>query len=50
MQIWLNYLDQIMILAAFALSLNLLLGYTGHLSVGTPRSERSAATRWATSW
>ncbi len=33
MQIWLNYLDQILIYAAFALSLNLLLGYAGQVSV-----------------
>src|SRR5215216_446388 len=33
MQIWLNYLDQILIFAAFALSLNLLLGYAGQVSV-----------------
>jgi len=33
MQIWINYLDQIMIYAALALSLNLLLGYAGQVSV-----------------
>ena len=33
MQIWLNYVDQILIYAAFALSLNLLLGYAGQVSV-----------------
>ena len=33
MQIWLNYLDQILIYAALALSLNLLLGYAGQVSV-----------------
>ena len=33
MQIWLNYIDQILIYAAFALSLNLLLGYAGQVSV-----------------
>jgi len=33
MQIWLNYLDQILIYAAFAISLNLLLGYAGQVSV-----------------
>jgi branched-chain amino acid transport system permease protein len=32
-QIWLNYLDQILIYAALALSLNLLLGYAGQVSV-----------------
>ena len=35
MQIWLNYLDQILIYAAFALSLNLLLGYAGQVSVAS---------------
>lgn len=33
MQIWVNYLDQILIYAALALSLNLLLGYAGQVSV-----------------
>ena len=33
MQIWLNYIDQILIYAALALSLNLLLGYAGQVSV-----------------
>ena len=33
MQIWLNYLDQILIAAALGLSLNLLLGHTGQVSV-----------------
>ena len=33
MEIWLNYLDQILIFAAFAISLNLLLGYAGQVSV-----------------
>lgn len=33
MQIWLNYLVQILIYAGFALSLNLLLGYAGQVSV-----------------
>jgi branched-chain amino acid transport system permease protein len=32
-QIWLNYLDQILIYASLALSLNLLLGYAGQVSV-----------------
>jgi branched-chain amino acid transport system permease protein len=32
-QIWFNYLDQILIYAALALSLNLLLGYAGQVSV-----------------
>jgi branched-chain amino acid transport system ATP-binding protein/branched-chain amino acid transport system permease protein len=32
-QIWLNYVDQILIYAAFAVSLNLLLGYAGQVSV-----------------
>ena len=35
MQIWLNYVDQILIYAAFALSLNLLLGYAGQVSVAS---------------
>ncbi|CAB4678487.1 MAG: ATP-binding cassette domain-containing protein [Actinobacteria bacterium] len=33
MQIWVNYLDQILIYASLALSLNLLLGYAGQVSV-----------------
>jgi branched-chain amino acid transport system permease protein len=33
MEIWLNYLDQILLFAALALSLNLLLGYAGQVSV-----------------
>ena len=33
MDIWLNYLDQILIYATLALSLNLLLGYAGQVSV-----------------
>jgi branched-chain amino acid transport system permease protein len=33
MQIWLNYLDQILIYVGFAVSLNLLLGYAGQVSV-----------------
>jgi len=33
MQIWLNYLDQILIYVSLALSLNLLLGYAGQVSV-----------------
>jgi len=33
MQIWVNYLDQILIYGALALSLNLLLGYAGQVSV-----------------
>ena len=33
MQIWLNYVDQILIYCGFALSLNLLLGYAGQVSV-----------------
>ncbi len=33
MEIWLNYLDQVLLLAALALSLNLLLGYAGQVSV-----------------
>jgi branched-chain amino acid transport system permease protein len=33
MQIWLNYLDQILIAAALGLSLNLLLGHAGQVSV-----------------
>ncbi|HEX9260105.1 MAG TPA: branched-chain amino acid ABC transporter ATP-binding protein/permease [Acidimicrobiales bacterium] len=33
MQIWVNYLDQILIYAGLALSLNLLLGYAGQVSV-----------------
>jgi len=32
-EIWLNYLDQVLLLAALALSLNLLLGYAGQVSV-----------------
>ena len=34
MQLWMNYLDQILIFVVFALSLNLLLGYAGQVSVG----------------
>jgi branched-chain amino acid transport system permease protein len=33
MELWLNYLDQILIYATLALSLNLLLGYAGQVSV-----------------
>jgi len=33
MQIWFNYLDQILVAAALGLSLNLLLGYAGQVSV-----------------
>ena len=33
MEIWLNYLDQMLIYATLALSLNLLLGYAGQVSV-----------------
>ena len=33
MELWLNYLDQIFIYATLALSLNLLLGYAGQVSV-----------------
>ena len=33
MELWLNYLDQICIYATLALSLNLLLGYAGQVSV-----------------
>ena len=33
MQIWLNYVNQILIMAALGLSLNLLLGYAGQVSV-----------------
>ena len=33
MELWLNYLDQVLLLAALALSLNLLLGYAGQVSV-----------------
>lgn len=33
MQIWLNYLAQILIFSGFALSLNLLIGYAGQVSV-----------------
>ena len=33
MEIWFNYLDQILIFVIFALSLNLLLGYAGQVSV-----------------
>jgi branched-chain amino acid transport system permease protein len=33
MEIWFNYLDQILLYAALALSLNLLLGYAGQVSV-----------------
>lgn len=35
MQIWLNYLDQIVIMTTLGLSLNLLLGYTGQVSVAS---------------
>ena len=33
MSLWINYLDQILLYAALALSLNLLLGYAGQVSV-----------------
>ena len=33
MELWINYLDQILLYAALALSLNLLLGYAGQVSV-----------------
>src|SRR5262252_5010305 len=33
MQLWMNYLDQILIFVVFALSLNVLLGYAGQVSV-----------------
>src|SRR6187549_197262 len=33
MELWFNYLDQILLYAALALSLNLLLGYAGQVSV-----------------
>ena len=33
MELWLNYLDQVLIYATLALSLNLLLGYAGQVSV-----------------
>jgi branched-chain amino acid transport system permease protein len=33
MEIWLNYLDQVLLFAALGLSLNLLLGYAGQVSV-----------------
>jgi branched-chain amino acid transport system permease protein len=33
MEIWLNYVDQILLFAALAISLNLLLGYAGQVSV-----------------
>jgi branched-chain amino acid transport system permease protein len=33
MELWLNYLDQILIFVTFAVSLNLLLGYAGQVSV-----------------
>lgn len=33
MEIWLNYLDQVLIYASLAVSLNLLLGYAGQVSV-----------------
>src|SRR4051794_41826164 len=35
MELWLNYVDQIFLYAALALSLNLLLGYAGQVSVAT---------------
>lgn len=35
MQIWLNYLDQILIMTTLGLSLNVLLGYTGQVSVAS---------------
>src|SRR3954447_6907381 len=35
MELWFNYLDQILLYAALALSLNLLLGYAGQVSVAT---------------
>jgi len=35
MQIWLNYLDQIIIMTTLGLSLNVLLGYTGQVSVAS---------------
>lgn len=35
MELWLNYLDQMLLYAALALSLNLLLGYAGQVSVAT---------------
>ena len=33
MELWYNHLDQILIFIVFALSLNLLLGYAGQVSV-----------------
>ena len=33
MSLWINYIDQIFLYAALALSLNLLLGYAGQVSV-----------------
>ena len=33
MELWFNYLDQILLYVALALSLNLLLGYAGQVSV-----------------
>ena len=33
MEIWINYLDQVLIFVVFAVSLNLLLGYAGQVSV-----------------
>ena len=33
MELWIGYLDQILLFAALALSLNLLLGYAGQVSV-----------------
>ena len=33
MELWFNYIDQILIYATLALSLNLLLGYAGQVSV-----------------
>ena len=33
MTVWVNYFDQILIFAVYALSLNLLLGYAGQVSV-----------------